>query len=352
VRRALKEPRRTERTARIAFTYMGTVVGAGFASGQEIFQFFTKYGATATWCILVAVGLFVGIGVRLLLAAHRLGVESYEELNRRLFGERTGRWIGLFLMAALFGISVVMTAGAGSLLEERFGLPLEAGLLATVLAAYTALRRGLQAIIAANSIVVPAMAVFVALAVWRTVGEPQADNWLSLESDKSPLMAWTSPWLYGAFNLATAQAVLVPLGASVRDRRRLLFGGTIGGVGIGAMLLGMHFALSAHMPDVSQFEVPMSAVMGDVGPTAATLFSLVVLGEIFTTLIADLYGLSLQIRDRFGVPPERSVPALLALCFAAGQFGFSALLSVLYPLFGLISAVWLGLMLARRRLAA
>ena len=40
---------------RIAMAYIGTVVGAGFATGQEILQFFTHYGILSFWAILISV---------------------------------------------------------------------------------------------------------------------------------------------------------------------------------------------------------------------------------------------------------------------------------------------------------
>lgn len=44
----------------IAFTYIGTVVGAGFASGKEIVEFFVQYGSQGLVGILLATGLLSG----------------------------------------------------------------------------------------------------------------------------------------------------------------------------------------------------------------------------------------------------------------------------------------------------
>lgn len=35
-------------TFKVAATYIGTVVGAGFATGQEVLQFFNRFGAMGT----------------------------------------------------------------------------------------------------------------------------------------------------------------------------------------------------------------------------------------------------------------------------------------------------------------
>ncbi|MBC8080240.1 MAG: hypothetical protein H7X86_07830, partial [Gorillibacterium sp.] len=49
----------------VAFTYVGTIVGAGFASGQEILQFFTRYGWMAVPTISVAAFLFIWLGIKI-----------------------------------------------------------------------------------------------------------------------------------------------------------------------------------------------------------------------------------------------------------------------------------------------
>ncbi|TVY08326.1 YkvI family membrane protein [Paenibacillus cremeus] len=332
----------------VSFTYVGTVVGAGFATGQEILQFFTRYGALATFTIGAATVLFVWLGVKLMLIASRLDAKSYEDLNNLLFGKRIGSWVSLFTLVTLFGVSTVMLAGGGSVFAEQLHVPYQAGLLITLILAYMLLNRGMDAILAVNTIVVPLMALFSILIVWHTWGSPGADNWLQLKSDQSIARIWFSPFLYAAFNLAMAQAVLVPLGAQVKDRTVLIWGGVIGGLCIGIMLIAGHFALSAQMPGIDQFDIPMAHVLRRIGTLLQFLFVLVIYGEIFTTLLADVYGLALQIEQRLRMSYRIIVPILLLLSYAISQFGFKTLISSLYPLFGLFSLAWLVLMVWHR----
>ncbi|MCC2685215.1 MAG: hypothetical protein K0R75_2114, partial [Paenibacillaceae bacterium] len=120
----------------IGFTYIGTVVGAGFASGQEILQFFTKYGSVGTWTILLSFVLFAWLGTKLMLLSHDVGAKSFEDLNKYMFGERAGMWVSLFTMLILFGVTTVMLAGAGSLFAEQLHWSYQIGLLLTLLLSY------------------------------------------------------------------------------------------------------------------------------------------------------------------------------------------------------------------------
>ncbi|MEW9698606.1 hypothetical protein [Paenibacillus sp. SI8] len=334
---------------RVAFTYIGTIVGAGFASGQEILQFFTRYGWMATLTIGLASILFVWIGIKLMLMAHDLKAESYEDLNKVLFGKKIGDWISLFTMVILFGITTVMLAGGGTVFEEQLHLSYQTGLLVTLLLAYFVLSRGISAIMTVNSIVVPIMLMFSVVIVIYTWHSPASNNWLTLTSDHAFAKIWFAPFLYTAFNLAMAQAVLVPMGASIQNRSILYWGGLLGGAGIGLLLLSAHYALSAQMPGISQFEIPMGNIITRLGAVPQIAYLLVIYGEIFTTYIADAYGLSLQLQQRTKLHPKVLLISILGLSYIVSLIGFKALMTTLYPLFGLISVVWLILMVWRNR---
>lgn len=340
------------RAVQIAFTYVGTIVGAGFATGQEILQFFTKYGAAATVTIIIAGLLFIWLGTKMMLLARSIRAVSYEDLNKYLFGPKAGEWFSLFTLVMLFGITTVMLAGGGSVFNEHFHLSYQTGLLLTLMLAYWIITKGLQAIITVNSVVVPLMIVFCLLVVLSAAGSPNAGNWLTLDSDRSALQIWTAPLLYASYNLATAQAVLVPLGASAADRKSIVRGGILGGILITSMLLAGHFALASQMPGITQFEIPMGHLIASLGSAVQLLFVGVIFGEIFTTYIANVYGLTLQIRERTGWTEKPIIAVILIGTYLIGQIGFSKLLSTLYPLFGLLSLIWFVRMIAGRHQSA
>ncbi|MEK8130613.1 hypothetical protein WMW72_22155 [Paenibacillus filicis] len=332
----------------VSFTYVGTVVGAGFATGQEILQFFTRYGWMATATIGITTLLFTWLGIKLMLLAGQLNSKSYEDVNNLLFGPQVGKYISLLTLISLLGVSMVMLAGGGSVFAEQLHIPYQIGLVLTLASAYFLLIRGMDAIITVNTVVVPMMALFSLINVWQASISPSAGNWLTLTTDFSPLRIWLAPFLYSAFNLAMAQAVLVPLGAQIKDRKVLLWGGLTGGAAIGAMLLAAHIALSSQMPGIQQFDIPMGHLIGQLGGWVQWMFLLVIYGEIFTTLLANVYGLCVQLEQRLGIRYAVVMPAVLLTSYAGSQIGFKPLVSSLYPLFGMMSMAWLVLLVFRR----
>ena len=346
--------KRTAATLQVAFTYIGTVVGAGFATGQEILQFFTQYGSIALFTIVVATALFIVLGTKVMLLAQDIGAKSYEDLNKYLFGPRFGEWFSLFMLVELFSVAIVMLAGAGSVFREQLGQPFLLGITVTLLLGYFVISRGMSGIMAVNSVVVPLMLVFSAIVFYQTTRSADflSFDWLRQDDPYPPGRAWIAPLLYAAFNLASAQAVLVPLGASIRDRSAIRLGGLLGGIGLGALLLFGHVSLSMHAPFIFQYEIPMGLVVAGMGTVIHLLYLLLIYAEIFTTFIANIFGLSLQLEQRLRLKRRTIVVGALLLCFAVSFVGFKTLLSTLYPLFGALSLVWFSMIVARRRFPA
>ena len=332
----------------IAFTFIGTVVGAGFASGQEILQFFTQYGRIGTITIIIASLLMIWLGTKLMLVAKQIGAASYEDMNIHLFGEKMGKGVTVFLLINLFCVAAVMLAGAGSIFKEHLQLPFQFGLIITMILSYIVLLKGIDAIISINTVVVPFMLLFTAMIVFASLNTPQAEQFLTLTTDTSAARAWIAPFIYAAYNLALAQAVLVPLSHAVESRTVIKWGGIVGGLGIGLMLVGGHFAMSANMPVVLQFEIPMGMIVVHLGRVFQTLFLLVIFTEIFTTFIAELYGLTVQLQQRTAIPTKWIIIVLLLATYLISQIGFKNLLTTLYPLFGMISMIWFVMMVWKR----
>ncbi|WP_256756833.1 hypothetical protein [Cohnella sp. WQ 127256] len=331
------------KSIQVALVFIGTVVGAGFASGREVMQFFTRFGHWGPYLIIVSTLFFVWIGAKVMLLAAELKAKSYEDLNKYLFGEKTGRWVSHVMLIVLLGVNAVMLAGAGSVFSEHLNLSYQSGLIITMFACFMLLRKGMNAILTINTVVVPLMIGFTAFLVFETLRTPISDHWMRSPNELSPWAAWLSPFLYAAFNLSMSQAVLVPLGAAIGDAKLLRRGAWMGGIGIGLLLLGGHFALSARMPGILQFEIPMGGIARELGPWIHWIYIFLIFMEIFTTLVADIYGLTLQLQERTKASQWMITAILLLLCFLAGQFGFGTLLSTLYPIFGILSLGWLFL---------
>lgn len=336
---------------------MGTVVGAGFASGQEILQFFSSFGLKGLFALLLAAALFIFFGMIILDLGRRLGADSHREVIRYAGGRWVGTAVDGVITFFLFGAFTAMAAGAGAIFREQFGFPGIAGSLVLVAATIFTVLIGISGIISAISYVVPVLllAVFgiaaatlaagpidpAAVALWAGSSRPAVPFW--------PLSAV----VYVSYNLVLGVSVLAPLGKHIEDRRIIRKGALYGGIGLGLGALAINLSLLARVPAISGFEVPMVYIAANISPFVQAAYSAVLLAEIYTTAVGSLYGFAERITDQ-GKPHFR----LLVLgtgvaAFGAGQLGFSTLVRVLYPAVGYAGLLMLAGLLygyARERL--
>ncbi|MDI3327322.1 MAG: hypothetical protein QJR06_02110 [Alicyclobacillaceae bacterium] len=327
----------------VGFTYIGTIVGAGFASGQEVLVFFTGHGPASYPAIVLATLLFGWGGSKILLLGARLGAGSSRRLTLHLLGPRFGPAIDVATGLMLFGVTVAMLAGAGALFEERLGLPFSLGVVGTAALCYLTVLLGLDGIMKANVVVVPLMLLTGAWISLHHLGPPSPSFAQIPLPGFRPFLSAVS---YVAFNLGLSISVLVPLGGSIRDGKTLQAGAWLGAAGMGALLLGANMALSRYWPAVTEWELPMGHLALRLHPAVLGMFIAVLWGEIYTTLIANVFGLVRLVQD-LGREIDTSWIAvlLLASAYFVSRIGFSNLVHFLYPVFGYVSLLLLLLLL-------
>ncbi len=333
----------------IAFTFIGTVVGAGFASGKELLVFFVQYGVQGLIGILLATLLFTWAGTQVMLVSHRIQARSYQDISAYLFGKTLGLLFHVLLLIVLLGTTSVMLAASGAVFIETFQFPSQAGIWLTMICIYLVAHRGLHAIHSVNSVFVPLLIAFTCYIFIHHVKpwEPLLDDGVLVESVR-PLVWISSPLYYVSLNVALAQAVLVPIGKESKREGPLIYGGVLGGLGIGLLLLLGYLSIRTHMPEIQQADMPMIYLLSGSGRGMSILFTLLVYAEIFSTLIANVYGLAQQLQRFLVLSTSLLILFILVVCYFVSFIGFSSLLSFLYPLFGQIVIIFLLMLLYRQ----
>src|SRR5699024_9950186 len=109
-------------TSRVAGTYIAAIIGAGYASGQEVIQFFTSYGWLGIVGTFVSMGLYPLLGYFLVVLGDKLQVSSHKGVIYHLCGKYLGLVIDILLVFFLFGVGVIMVSGSVSLFRQHFGI--------------------------------------------------------------------------------------------------------------------------------------------------------------------------------------------------------------------------------------
>ena len=219
-------------TFRIASAYIGTVVGAGFSSGQEILRFFTAYGRQGIWGVAVVTLLFFFFGYTALLIGRGLKADSYRDVVRFTNGKLIGSAIDVVITLFLFGGLSAMFAGAGAVFEEQFGIAPVWGTLLMTAASLLTVLSGTKGVVNAISALVPLLII---MTIYIFIKNLSGNSLTEYEMETALSINGATPnWLLSAFNYASYNliigvAVLAPIGQRAKNKKSLFTGALLGG---------------------------------------------------------------------------------------------------------------------------
>ena len=329
-------------TCRIAAAYAGCVLGAGFVSGQELWQFFGTHGAMGIVGMLLCVALFFLAGVLILGFAHDTKIAAADAL---IVGDRAPLLRGALVVVGglfLFVIYVLMAAAAGSLLAQVLGLPTAWGSAVLCVAVTLFSLSGVRGLVRVFAWLVPALVVatLVLSVLVLCAGTPDLAPDLAASSPMRPW--WLDALIYVNFNIICSIPILAPLGKHAADAKAVRRGVLIASFTLGALAVGMLAALSTDHTLCHSTALPMLELARSHSRIAGGLYAILLFGGIFGTALSAQSSLNEYLLER--VPRTRR--ALLpitagasVLAFLAAQFGFRDLVGVLYPLFGYLGII-------------
>lgn len=331
---------------------VGLIVGAGFASGQEMMQYFVAFGRWGiAGAVLAGVVMAAAAAAVLSLASYFLAGEHTAVFDR-ISSPIMSRILDVAVMVTLFSTGFVMFAGAGANLRQRFDLPLWVGsLLMVVLVALTGML-DLDKVTRIIGAISPFIIVFlVGASIYSII---RADGTLAeLEPATEGLLTtlpnwWVSAVNYVGFNFMVAVSMAIVIDGTHLNPREAGVGGLLGGAIFGGLLIIVSVALFYSVEAVGVDDMPMLTIVDRVNPALGVAMAVVVYGMIFNTAIGMFYALGKRLtrnrKDRFRPVFLGSVAVGLALSF----IGFQTLVSTVYPAIGYIGIVLIIVVIVAR----
>lgn len=323
-------------TFKVAATYIGTVVGAGFASGQETLQFFSVFGIYGLFGLVIVTFLFILFGYIIMDLGRRLKAQSHLKIVKFAGGRYVGAITDYIITFFLFGALTAMIAGAGAMFSQQFNFsPIWGNLLMATITCVTVLT-GLKGVINSISFVVPFLISSVLLvSIVSIFREPQVTTVVQTAQESSLIRNWWwAAILYTSYNLVLAVAVLGPLGAKAKNKKSIIKGAIIGGLGLGIGATAIYLALTKNADALLNIEIPMAFIAGRISYAIQIVYIVVLLAEVYTTAVGSLYGFTARISDITSSNTKLLIVGVSISAFIASQFGFSNLVKYLYPLVG------------------
>ena len=329
---------------KMASAFMGIIVGAGFASGQEILQYFTSFGLLGAAGAIVSTALFAYLGMILTRLGSRMKTTSHKEVIYKISGRYLGILVDYIIIFTLFGVGVVMIAGAGSNLNQQFGLPPFIGSLLMIVLVMLTVMLNVDKVVGIIGSITPFLVVaviIVSIYSLVTMDSSFADLNSTALAVKTTLPNWfISSINYVSFNIAVGASMALVMGGSEKNEKVAAWGGLLGGLGLGILILLIHLAIFAKIETVGDSELPMLAIINELSPVLGIFIAFVMYGMIFNTAVSMFYSFGarfIQINTKkFNI----FVLVTLVIGFMLSFVGFTKLVAYFYPLIG-----YLGLFL-------
>ena len=310
--------------AKVCFLYIGTVIGAGFASGREIALFF---GGSSPLCVAAA-ALFMAVPEALFLFAGKKGLLPCG------IAVKTGVFIAAFSSVA------AMLAGCELALNDLTGAA-GLGALAAV-AAGALVTMGTEKMKIANSLLIPLL-IALLLAVYIKSGAPVFGGTFSL----------LKPLHYAGLDVLIGGMIVAKEGEKLSPKQ-IIFTCALSALCLAAILFVLQNIV---LSDGMHSSMPVLAVAESVGLKIAAGVLIVI--AVFTTLVSSLDiltdstvgALAAFARTSVKQDPLRRAAAWLSshrsaavfLCLAAlypvSFFGFENIVTSLYPFVGLCGVI-------------
>lgn len=328
---------------KIASAFIGILIGAGFASGQEILQYFTSFGQLGTIGAIISVILFAYLGMILMKLGSRTQTDSHQEVIHKISGRYFGIIIDYILVFILFGIGVVMIAGSGSIFNQQFGLPSVVGTtLMTVLVILTVMSN-VNRVVNVIALITPFLIlVVVFLFIHSMFTMDSSFSSLAPIAEEQPSAAGN--WLVATLNyvslaIAMGASMTLVMGGNETNERSASIGGLVGGIGVGVLVIINHLAIYANIDVLAGLEMPSLGLANNISPILGILYSLVLFMMIFSSAVSMFFSFG----TRFFEPKTKKfnifVIIAVLLGFFTSFFGFTELVSFFYPLFGYLGMI-------------
>ena len=347
---------------KVVFVIIGTLIGAGFASGQEIYTFFYSYGINGLYGILIC-SIFTGIVIyKVFKIINENKISTYHDLleiftkskstSNKKYNEQKQKYINFtFITSTIINIFLLITffimiAGFGAYFEQELGISSLIGCGILAFLCFIIFMTSVKGVVKANELLVPILIIFIIV-----IGIINFNS-IDVENSKDCIIqtkfdSWIlSSIVYCSYNSILLIPVLITLKDLIKNNKEIKTISTISGILIFILSIIIYYLLMKVDIDIKILEMPVIYVIGKFYPILKNIYGFIILASIFTTSIS--IGVSfLQNTARNKKSYTQIAIVMCITSIIISKIGFSNLVNLLYPIFGYLGLIQIGLILIK-----
>lgn len=306
---------------------VAALIGAGFASGEEILCYFVVFGKHGVWG-LTAVSLFFALFIlSVLIYCIKNRITTYSEFLEIFKSTYSQRLIkGTTVIFSLAVYSAMLSALAEVIISIIPLSPAIAGLVVTILAVAVFIK-GTDRVFAFNGVIGIGLVFFMTFAILYIL------TWREIHTF-SPVVLRSAGdgFIYGGYNLVTLTPVLISLSKRLSSKNDALTV-TLTATFITCLLIGLVFVLlSIYHNKIELGSLPLLTLAKRQSVGFGIFYTFILSFAIITTLLSSGGAVidSLAIKEK-----PLYIGAVSILAYGLSGIGFSNLINIAYRLCGI-----------------
>jgi len=327
---------------KIIFVLIGTFVGAGFASGKEVFNFFTIYSFNGTVSVFVFSFLLFLLIYKCLNIKPNLQINSYNEFilylekKYKFFNHRFFLFIiNIFLASSFY----IMISALSSLFDYQFNIAKFITISwCIIICFFIFYKKHIKFIYIINSILMPILILFIISLCLFNINLNNI-NFNETNNSSNIFNAVFMGLLYFSYN----SLLLIPIIFDLKINKKNSFKiSLIFSLIIFLLTFLINLLLLSYYDLIYNLELPILYISNSSIKTFSYLYFFIILSAIFTTMISSGYSFINNFgKNNFNI----KLIIFLLFSFVFCVFSFSSLINFFYPLFGLLGFTQIFLIL-------
>lgn len=325
----------------ITSLYIGVIMGAGFASGRECWQFFGVFGKKGYYGAAAATLCFVLIACMLTYIARSKGTADLGRLISPFDNRLVDEIIGWVLAIIYYSMIIAMTAAGGSLLNQQFGInKIAGGLIIAVLCIVTVLG-DFERVSKVFRLMVPVLFAVGIITILLTIKAdfPQSGATEGYRPGRMSPNWPVSALVFMAYNTLGMTTMAGNSAINAKDGKNAYAGAVFGTLCLGGLTVLLLRALLTDMAFSSGLDLPMLGFAGRLSPVLSIIYAVILYGAVYSTGASTYYGFSTKLRP--GPYKKHIIAGGAAAGFILGLTGFRTLVEFLYPAQGYIGIAFI-----------
>ena len=323
----------------VALMFVGAIMGAGFASGREIWQFFGVFGVKGKIGVLLVGILFILLGTATAYIARKLGTNEMGRIIAPGNNQKIANAVSWFMAIILFTVLINMTAACGAMLNQLFGInPMIGGVIIAVLVVATVLGE-FERISKVFKYIMPVLfAAVVAVSIIVIMSCNKIESDMSLLNPSPIAGNWIlASCLYISYNILAMIPIVATSSVNAKSEKAAILGSGLGGVLLGILAFVIVSAIQKDMLFAQEADMPMLAYSTRVSPAAGLGYSILLFAAIYSSATSNFYGFTTKIKE--GPHKGRMVIIAAAAAFLLGLVGFKNVVAYMFPIEGYLGFI-------------